>query len=225
MIAAVSTRITEELKYHEIRDSISHDLINNLESNGFLPVLIPNSEIRPEQYYKKIKFNLFILSGGDNLIFENKITSINKEKQKRDIVEKKFLKFCISKNIPVIGICRGMQLINVYFDGSLTLLNNKTHNNGLHNIKIERFAKTIFPNSFLFVNSFHNNVVLENDISNQLIPFMYAEDDSIEALVHKKYPILGVMFHPERSFNNNPIDHYLNNAFYKNILNYLKGRE
>ena len=224
MIVAVSTRITEESNYYEIRDSISHDLIKGFELNGYIPLLIPNSSIEPKQYYKKIKFNLLILSGGDDLIVENKITNINKEKHKRDLVEVKFLKFCIAKNIPVIGICRGMQLINIFFDGSITSLNNKNHTNTNHKVKIEKDAKSLFPSEVFFVNSFHENVVLKRDISSQFLPLMYAEDESVEAFVHKKYPILGVMFHPERGFKDNVIKNYFNNDFYKNVTNFLKER-
>ena len=67
-------------------------------------------------------------------------------------------------------------------------------------------------------------VVLKRDISSHFLPLMYAEDESVEAFVHKKYPILGVMFHPERDFKDNVIKNYFNNDFYKNIINFLKER-
>ena len=63
-----------------------------------------------------------------------------------------------------------------------------------HKVKIEKDAKSLFPSEVFFVNSFHENVVLKRDISSQFLPLMYAEDESVEAFVHKKYPILGVMF-------------------------------
>ena len=92
---------------------------------------------------------------------------------------------------------------NIFFDGSITSLNNKNHTNTNHKVKIEKDAKSLFPSKVFFVNSFHENVVLKRDISSHFLPLMYAEDESVEAFVHKKYPILGVMFHPERGFKDN----------------------
>ena len=45
MNVAVSMRITNEVNYHEIRDSISHDLVNNLVNQNLVPILIPNSDL------------------------------------------------------------------------------------------------------------------------------------------------------------------------------------
>ena len=73
MIAAITTRITKEANYFELRDSISHDLLDNVHKHKYFPLLITNSNISPEKFYQKFKFDILILSGGDDLVFKKKI--------------------------------------------------------------------------------------------------------------------------------------------------------
>ena len=94
-----------------------------------------------------------------------------------------------------------MQLVNHYFGGKIISSENKKHVGNPHNISfsekscIEKIgAKTI-------VNSFHNNLVLQENLGVDLKEFAIAEDNSIEGIFHKKFPIMGVMWHPERDEN------------------------
>lgn len=225
MISALSTRITEAENYYEIRDSISHDLVNNLDNQNIIPLLISNSGIEPEKYFNSIQFDLLILSGGDDLILKAKTTKHDLEKQKRDKTEKKLIEFCIKKNIPIIGICRGMQLINSFFGGSQTLDKKNIHVNQNHKISMDFQGNKIFLNDDFFVNSFHAFVIEQENCGQELIPIMFAKDKTIEAFVHKKYQILGVMFHPERKFPDDLINFYFNNNFYSKVLDFFKERK
>ena len=58
----------------------------------------------------------------------------------------------------------------------------------------------IFLNNNFFVNSFHKFVIEQKNCGQELLPLMLATDKTIEAFIHKEYPILGIMFHPERKF-------------------------
>ncbi len=60
-------------------------------------------------YLSQNKINFIVLSGGED-IGKNKL---------RDTTEKNLLKFALQKKIPLLGLCRGMQLINLYFKGKL----------------------------------------------------------------------------------------------------------
>ena len=64
------------------------------------------------------------------------------------------------------------------------------------------FLKNTFCNinkNSIKVNSFHNNLINSDNLGNDLESIAIASsDDSIEAFSHKKYPISGVMWHPER---------------------------
>ena len=49
------------------------------------------------------------------------------------------------------------------------------------------------------VNSFHNNLILDDMLGNELDIFaMSKKDNTVEGFVHTKFPIIGVMWHPER---------------------------
>ena len=47
---------------------------------------------------------------------------------KRNKVEKSIIKFSIKNKIPLLGVCRGMQLVNIYFGGKIRLKNHMRTN-------------------------------------------------------------------------------------------------
>ncbi len=224
MNLAVSMRITKEVNYHEIRDSISHDLVNNLINQKLVPILIPNSDLDPRNYFKKIPIHGLILSGGDDLIFEESLSQEKENKYKRDKVERNLLNFALSKNIPIIGICRGMQLINIHFGGRLTLVSKTNHINTNHEV-ITALETKIFPEKKFIVNSFHKNLIKKKEMSSEFLEILYSEDGSIESFIHKELPIIGVMFHPERKFKQDQINTFFANFFYKNVFKFLLERK
>jgi gamma-glutamyl-gamma-aminobutyrate hydrolase PuuD len=58
--------------------------------------------------------------------------------------------------------------------------------------------------SSIEVNSYHNNIIKQEILGNELEPFAISLDDgTIEGFFHRKFPIVGVMWHPERDPNHN----------------------
>ena len=100
----ISTRLVKYEKYDEKRDIISHDWINFFNDLNFIPVLIPNLLNDVENFLDLMNLDGIILSGGDNI----------GDFPERDKTENKIIEFCIRKNTPLIGICRGMQIINSF---------------------------------------------------------------------------------------------------------------
>jgi putative glutamine amidotransferase len=117
--------------------------------------------------------------------------------------------FCAAGK-PILGICRGMQVLNVYFGGSLhqdietQLGGGDTHRDGVHYEK-PLHAIHFAPNSALAhtyagvatpkVNSIHHQCV--NKLGANLIVEARADDGIIEAFRHATLPVLGVQWHPE----------------------------
>ena len=192
----ISLRVVQASNYDETRDALSQDWPSLLEELGFIPVFIPNTLGNLESFLKEVSLDGLVLSGGDNI----------GENQDRDETENKLLMHAIDKKIPVVGVCRGMQLINTYFGGKLAIVYSTIHLTKKHSIKItdENFS-SLFKSSSFHVNTYHKNMILTDELGEGLKPFaIFSKDNSIEGLFHEKLPIIGVMWHPERDpdFNN-----------------------
>ena len=122
----------------------------------------------------------------------------------RDQVELDLLKAYIDAGKPVMGICRGFQLINIFFGGSLyqdlpeaSLHTNKTDYYTTHFVKATKnsIIGKIYGTSFS-VNSAHHQAV--KVLGNGLDAAAFWKDKYVEAYEHKSLPIFGVQWHPER---------------------------
>jgi len=181
----ITSRITESSDYFEIRDSLSQDWSNYFFENfpNDIWVTIPNQGSKSIEYFKSLKLNVLILSGGDNLG-----DTIN-----RDETEVSLLKFALHNLIPVIGVCRGMQLIHVYYGGKIESGDSsfsKIHKSKNHIINYKE-------NEQIIVNSYHTNKIVESTLSKEFTVLARCiEDNSIESFYNKN--ILSIMWHPER---------------------------
>ncbi len=188
----LSLRVEIIKEYEEKRDALSHDWIDFFGKLNFLPILIPNKLHDIEAFLKEMKLDGLILSGGDNI----------GDDPERDITEKKIINFALSEKIPLLGVCRGMQVLNQFFNGKIIIQSDDTHVNCNHFIEITNSKFLNFQR--LKVNSFHNNLINNEILGDNLIPFAISKDDeTIEGFYHESFPILGVMWHPERD-NLNP---------------------
>ena len=156
-----------------------------------------------------MKVNGIILSGGDNI----------GDHPERDKTEFEVIDYAIEKKIPIFGVCRGMQILNKYFGGSVVKSPTSIHVANPHPSQLTREKlSTLFMKNILTVNSFHNNVITKENLGNELNSFaFFDEDKTIEGFVHKELPILAVMWHPERDQNNDN-ELLLNNFFNQHIL-------
>jgi len=187
----ISLRIVDALNYDEKRDALSHDWPKLLEKLGFHAIYIPNTLNHVDEFFSDMSLDGLILSGGEN-IGENK---------NRDQTENLLLKLAIEKQIPTFGVCRGMQLINNYFGGNISLNNSTEHISKNHDVEItnENFS-SLFDSNKITVNSYHRNTIQTNQIGQNLNPFAISKsDNTIEGFFHTSFPIIGVMWHPERS--------------------------
>lgn len=192
---AISLRVVNALNYKESRDALSHDWPHLLESLKITPIYIPNNLSRINDFLNAFDLDGIILSSGDNL----------GENSKRDETETKILNYGIRKKLPILGVCRGLQLINTYFGGSIKKTKNLQHVKKNHSIIIQNsYMQKFFKSNLIKVNSFHNNIIQKTNLGKNLIPFAISKNDnSIEGVFHKLYPIIGIMWHPERKTDSN----------------------
>lgn len=186
----ISLRITNAENYDEKQDSLSQDWPNFFKKLNFLPVLIPNTVNDLRFFLEEMEIDGIVLSGGDNI----------GDFPKRDKTENEMIEFGIEKKIPIFGVCRGMQILNSYFGGSIELNAGSSHVRKSHDVKLTspQFS-TLLQSEKIQVNSYHKNVIHEDKIGKNLSSFAISENDhTVEGFFHKQLPIMGVMWHPER---------------------------
>lgn len=186
----LSPRLSKIQGYDEIRDELDVNWATFIESCGFIPV-IASTKANKKIYFDDLKCEGVILTGGNDVSsVSNDELSLLRDKSEGDI-----LREALKKNIPVLGVCRGMQFIGQQYgasiikrDGHVRVMHELTFQNDQPLFKAYGKSKV--------VNSFHGYEVKLN--KGDLIQTATAPDGSTEALVHTKLKIAGIMWHPER---------------------------
>jgi N5-(cytidine 5'-diphosphoramidyl)-L-glutamine hydrolase len=188
--------ITSNIKeyYKGYIDFIDHYWLDYFEKKNINYYLVPNKKKLSKKKIKEI--NLLIIPGG------NDVSNVLKTSKIRNIIEKDLIKICFKKKIPILGICRGAQLLNKSFGGKISKI--KKHMRTRHNIFFTN--REIIKKNFLNVNSFHNDGIKKNDLSKSFKILASDKHQNIEMFISNNKKIIGTMWHPEREKSTQLLD-------------------
>ncbi len=162
------------------------------------------SDIVP--FLEEWELNAIIITGGNDI----------GTTPSRDNTEKAILDHAMTKRLPILGICRGIQFLQHYFKGKLTRCNANIHVNNRHMVQILQGSPFSIPSqATLSVNSFHDWGIKEDQLASELTPFAVSEDGFIEGVFSMNLPLLGLQWHPERDEDINGFDKLLIKEFLK----------
>jgi putative glutamine amidotransferase len=177
----------------ECRDAISHDWIHYLQKLDWDIILMPNLLNDVTRFIDQSKPDALILTGGNDIG-----ASIN-----RDITETHALRWFQVNRLPVLGVCRGMEMINTFYGGTLLAV-PQTHNGKTHTMELIHPQFINWAGQHRVVtNSFHNFGVV--GLAPCLEPAAVCEG-IIESVIHKKDKVVGIQWHPEREHSCSSLD-------------------
>lgn len=187
----ITQRVEVDARHTERRDCLDHQWLYLTQSLGLLGVAIPNNLDQPRCWLETMDWDGFILSGGNDIA---ELPGAVNPAPERDRTEREILGLALHRQLPVLGVCRGLQMLNTHLGGSLSALSE--HVACRHAVvpvpRTARFA------AFREVNSFHRMAITPGDLAEELIATVHAPDGSVEAAAHRSLPWTGIMWHPER---------------------------
>lgn len=202
--------------------SASYNYIAAIGNAGGIPMLIPllGKKNSFSRYIDNI--DALVLSGGEDisplLYGENPTKTIKMINPRRDKWELELFNEAYRRNMPILGICRGIQLIdiaaggNLYQDISVQCKEALGHmpietevHHLFHSINIEKESKLfdIFRSTQIDINSYHHQAV--KDLAPGFKATARSEEGIIEAIesIDKKF-VIGVQWHPEDLIRHHP---------------------
>lgn len=185
-IVAVSQRVDRYPDRNETRDALDQRLTTFLLDAGFVPLPLPNGLYRalpdgrsdPEAldaWLAAVKPQAFVLSGGNDV----------GQCRERDLTESWLLDHASRHQMPLLGICRGMQMMARW--AGVDLSSVQGHVRARHLLSGEITGE---------VNSYHGHSLAACPPNFEVLA--KSEDGQIEAIRHQSLPWEGWMWHPER---------------------------
>ncbi|MBI1381257.1 MAG: gamma-glutamyl-gamma-aminobutyrate hydrolase [Planctomycetaceae bacterium] len=176
----VSQRVEVAGPHGERRDALAQDWPRFLAAAGLLAVAVPNDLAAAQAIAAGLPWHGLLLTGGNDLV------SLGGNAGERDAVESWLLEEALGCDRPVLGVCRGMQVLLQRFGARLVPV--RGHAGHAHSIVCSGRERS--------VNSYHRYG--STSVSDPLETWAQAPDGVVEGIRHRALPLVGIMWHPER---------------------------
>jgi putative glutamine amidotransferase len=178
---AITQRVTVVPEYGERRDCLDQAWPRFIAACGLLPLPLPNVVEVALAMCRDSDLAGLVLTGGNDL------AALGGDAPERDATENALLDAAESRGLPVLGVCRGMQLIQQRCAVPLQRVEGHVTRRQIVHIDGE-------PTE---VNSYHRFGARES--RPPLEVWAVAADGVVKAIRHTARPTIGIMWHPERN--------------------------
>lgn len=179
-LVAVTQRVEIAAGHGERRDALDQAWTHLLGHCGCLGAVLPNNPTAARALWRRLPFAGLLLTGGNDL------AEFGGDASERDETERMLLVEARAGGRPILGVCRGMQVIQAAFGVDLQPVAGHI---------AERQTIWLGERRVL-VNSYHTFGARQT--VPELLVWARADDGVIKAVRHTTEPIVGVMWHPER---------------------------
>lgn len=213
-----------------------HGFVDALQAAGALPVVFPiSNEENARQYVKSV--DAIVLAGGQDvspLIYgEEPHLKLQATSLERDRFEMAVIKEAWAENKPVLAICRGLQIFNVAFGGTLYQDVSLYPEIGVQHVQASTpetaaHSVTIEADSWLgglygkqaHVNSYHHQAIKQ--LADVLRPVAWSKDGLIEGFESNddQHLTIGVQWHPELMIKQNQAAQGLFDAYVQTVIDW-----
>jgi len=183
---AITQRVAVIPQYGERRDCLDQAWARYVAACGLLPLAIPNVPELALSLFQNSDVAGLLLTGGNDL------ASLGGDAPERDATENALLDAAEARGLPVLGVCRGMQVIQQRHGVPLVRVEGHVTTSQIIQINSEPME----------VNSYHRFAALESRAPLEV--WAVAADGVVKAVRHAARPTTGIMWHPER---NTPFSH------------------
>lgn len=180
MKIAVTQRVVTDPRTNERRDALDQRWSTLLATAGLVALPVPNNPAALQSFLTATEPDGILLTGGNDLV------SLGGDAPERDAVENALIDYSKATDVPLLGVCRGMQMIHAYFGVALKPVQGHVCP-----------QQTIqFEGADIVVNSYHNFGATET--VPELRVLGTATDGVVKAIRSTEGKIYGIMWHPER---------------------------
>ena len=176
-------RVMLKEEYNERWNTSDQRISEFIHWCGYLPIAVPANINILRELAVGVKPSGIVLTGGNDLV------KYGGNAPERDSTERWLIDYAKERKIPVLGVCRGMQVILDYYGCSLNSVDGH----------VAKYHELL--GSFLgtHVNSFHSFGAMIDDVKRLPVQIKaYTDDGVVEAVSVNGEKIEGIMWHPER---------------------------